>query len=343
VRSNRVAVFTAPRRVELRDEPIPELSRGEVLVQIRACALCTMEQRLWQGSQNEYPIAAGHEAAGVVVAAHAEGTLGVTTGQRAAIAFLDRCMQCDACRRGDTHLCIGKLRDRRPNTFRRIGGLADYAVVPAWKLFPMPDDCSFDEIALCEPLACVIHSINKASLQFGDDVFVVGCGTMGLMHVALARLRGARVFVSDPDPQKRRVAIDQGATAAFDPSAVAQGIRESTRSGGADAVFVTYGNQDTVDQAGVVVRPGGRVIFYGNFPPGVATGIDARRLHHEELVVTGARGQTLEDWRQASRLLARKLVDVRPLVSSRYPLERITEALDHASSGSAYRIVVNPS
>src|SRR3990172_1065260 len=125
VASNRVAVFTGPGQVELRTDPPPEPARGEALVQIRACALCTMEQRLWNGSLDDYPIAAGHETAGIVVAVHAEGVVGVSAGERVAIAFLDRCMQCEPCRRGDTHLCTGKLRGRKPNVFRRIGGLAD--------------------------------------------------------------------------------------------------------------------------------------------------------------------------------------------------------------------------
>ena len=339
--SNRVAVFTGPGRVELRSEPLPELGRGEALVRIHACALCTMEQRLWTGAQDDYPIAAGHEAAGVVVAAHAEGVFGVTPDQRVAIAFLDRCMQCDPCRRGDSHLCCGKMRGRMPKVFRRIGGLADYAVVPAWKLFPIPGDRSFDEIALCEPLACVIHSIHKAELRFGDDVLVVGCGPMGYLHLMLARLRGTRVFVSDPDPGRRRLALEHGASAALEPVEVGERIRRGTR-GGADAVFVTFGDRDTAAQASVAVRPGGRVIYYGGFPAGVAPGLDAQRLHREETWLTGARGQTLEDWHEASRLLAADLVDLRPLIAGRFPLERLAEALDRATAAPCYRIVVNP-
>jgi threonine dehydrogenase-like Zn-dependent dehydrogenase len=343
VASNRVAVFSGPGRVELRSEPVPEPGRGEALVQIRACGLCTMEQRLWTGSQDDYPIAAGHEAAGVVVALHAEGVVGISAGQQVAIAFLDRCMQCEACRRGDSHLCTGKMVGREKNVFRRIGGLADYAVVPAWKLFPMPAESSLDEIALCEPLACVIHSVNKAGLQFGDDVLVIGGGTMGYLHLLLARLRGARVVVSDPDPEKRRLALAHGAMAAFGPAEVKQEIVDWTRGAGVDAVFVTFGTQDTAAQASASVRPGGRIICYGSFPVGVAAGVDASRLHHEEIVLTGSRGQTLQDWHQASRLVARNLVDLRPLISGRFPLERLSDALERATEASAYRIIVNPS
>ena len=336
--SNRFAVFTGPGQVELRSESVPEPGRGEALVQIRACGLCTMEQRLWKGTQDDYPIAAGHETAGIVVGLHSEGAFSASVGQRVAIALLDRCMQCESCRRGDSHLCTGKMRDRGPNVFRRIGGLADYAVVPAWKLFPISEDRSFDEIALCEPLACVVHSINKAGLRLGDDVLVVGGGTMGILHLILARLRGARVFVSDPDAEKRRVALDHGAAGAFEPGEVKESIRSATHNSGADAVFVTFGHQDTALEASASARPGGTIIYYAGFPPGV----DARRIHHQEITILGARGQTLEDWHQASRLLSTGLVDVRPLISARYPLARISEALDRATDGAAYRIIVNP-
>lgn len=138
-----------------------------------------------------------------------------------------------------------------------------------------------------------------------------------------------------------RLALEHGASAAFDPAEVREGIRGSTR-GGADAVFVTIGSPETASQASGAVRPGGRIIYYGGFPAGVVPGVDARGLHNEEVVLTGARGQTLEDWHQASRLLAAGLVDVRPLISGRYPLDHLAETLERAAGGSAYRIVVNP-
>ncbi len=338
----RIAVFTGPRKVELQADPAPELVRGEALVRIRACALCTLEQRLWSGPEGEYPIAPGHETAGVVVAVHPEGGSGVEVGSRVAIAFLDRCLQCAACRRGESNLCTGKLLERAPGRLRRIGGLADYAAVPTWKLFPMPADLSFDELALCEPVACVVHSVSRAGLRFGDDVLVIGAGTMGFLHLALARLRGARVFVSDPDPEKRMLAEQHGAFASLAPDEAVAAVRAGTGGSGVDAVFVTFGRAETADQAQAAVRPGGRIVYYAGFPPGVASGVDLRRQHNEEVVLDGARGQTLEDWHQATRLVAGRLVDVRPLISGRFPLERLAEALERAADPSAYRIVVQP-
>lgn len=338
---HRVAVFAGPSRWELRSEPVPRPNPGEVLVRLRSCGLCTMEQRLWQGLQTDYPIAPGHEAAGVVVEAHPEGVLEVAAGDRVAVAFLDRCMQCDFCRRGETHLCTGKFVGRAPGRLRRIGGLSDHVVVPAWKLFPMPESVSFDEIALCEPIACVIHSLHKADPSFGDDVLVIGGGTMGHLHLLLARLRGARVFVSDPDPDKRRLAEEHGATAAFDAETAVEEVRERTRGRGVDVVFVTYGNRHTAAQASEVVRAGGRVIYYGSFPADAELGFTPRRLHGQEIVLDGARSQTLADWYQATRLVASGILNARHLISARYPLEQLDRALQHAVDAASFRIMVN--
>ena len=105
----RMAVFTGAGRVELRRELLPALNSGEVLTQLGECGLCAMEQQLRQGVQTNYPIIPGHEAAGTVVRTHKDGVLNAAAGDRVAIGFLDRCMQCCHCRRGDTHLCASKL------------------------------------------------------------------------------------------------------------------------------------------------------------------------------------------------------------------------------------------
>lgn len=336
----RVAVFTEPERVEVRQEVVPEPGPGEVLVHLRACGLCTMEQRLWRGHQTGYPMIPGHEVAGVVVKRHPVGVLGVSEGDRVAIAFLDRCMQCEPCRRGETNLCTGKLVGRAPGKLRRIGGLADYAVVPAWKLLRMPAELSFREIALCEPVACVIHSVYRGRIRFGDDVLVIGAGTMGHLHLLLARLRGARVFVSEPDPAKRELALAHGASDAREPGEAVERLRSRTGGRGADVVFVTFGDPRTATQAARAVRHGGRIVYYGSFPPEVGTDLGPGHLHRHEVTLDGARGQTLGDWNEAARLLAAGLLDVAHLVSATYPLDRLEDALRHASDGGPFRVVV---
>jgi len=338
--NHQIAIFIAPGEVELRTEARPTPGPGEALVELRACALCTMEQRLWTGRIKEYPIAPGPEAAGVVVVA-GPAAAELPAGARVALAMLDRCMQCYACRRGDTHLCTGKLLGREPGKLRRIGGLGEYVVVPTWKLFRMPAELSFEEIALSEPLSCVVHSVNKGALRLGDDALILGGGTMGQLHVMTARLRGARVLVSEPDPEKRRAALGHGAAAAFDPAEATARTRDLTGGRGADVVFVTHGTEGTAREAAESVRSGGRIIYYGSFPADASVALGPAQIHNHETVLDGARSHTLDDWSQATRLLARRLIDVRGLISATYPLAQIGAALDRAAAGAGFRVVVN--
>jgi 2-desacetyl-2-hydroxyethyl bacteriochlorophyllide A dehydrogenase len=333
---NRYAILTAPQQLELRTEQLRALEPGEVLVRLRACGLCTMEQRLWTGRQTGYPINPGHEAAGVVVEVHPQGVSSVAVGQRVVIAFLDRCMQCDQCRRGQTQLCTGKFAGRGEGVLRRIGGLADYAIVPAHKLFAMPDTLEFEELALAEPLACVVHGISRAEPQLGDDVLVIGGGVMGQLHLLVCKLRGARVFVSEPDAARCEMAEEHGASKAAAPEELAQHLPKS----GVDVVYVTFGNEHTARQAAAAVRPGGRIIYYGSFPADAPTLPGSAAIHQNEIVVDGARGQRIEDWYAATRLLAKRLIDVRHLVTARYPIDQLGAALEHAIAPDSLRILV---
>lgn len=339
---NTVAVFTAPGRVELRREPLPTIRPGEVLVRVHSCGLCTMEQRLFRGAIAEYPIIPGHESGGVVAAVSPDVVLDIAPGDRVAIAFLDRCMQCFYCRRGQSQLCTGKFKGRAPGVLRRIGGLGRYVAVPAWKLLPVPAHVSFEALSLVEPMACVIHSLSKVDLQFGDDVLVIGGGTMGHLHMLLARLRGVRVLLSEPDPGKQRLARQHGAHAVCAPADALDRVAELTGGRGADAVFVTYGSADTARQAYQAVRPGGRVVYYGSFAKDADFAASPRRIHREEIVLDGARSQKLTDWSQAIRLLSSNLIEVEHVVSEVYPLEAIETALTRAIAADAFRIVVSP-
>ncbi len=336
VTSNRVAILTGPGQFELETEALPELRAGEVLIRLRACALCTMEQRLWTGHQTNYPINPGHEAAGSIVQTHPRGVLGARAGQRVVIAFLDRCMQCDQCRRGQTHLCTGKFVGRGKGIMRRIGGLADYAIVPAHKVFVMPDSLEFDELALAEPLACVVHSVARAGPALGDDVLVIGGGVMGQLHLLVSRLGGARVFVSEPSPARCAMAEAHGAARAAPPESIGEHLPE----GGVDIVYVTYGSEPTARQAAASVRPGGRIIYYGSFPADAPSLPGSAAIHRKEVVVDGARGQRIEDWWIATRLLTKRLVDLRHLVSARYALRDLDTALEHAITPDALRVVI---
>lgn len=335
------AVITAPRQVELVRDRCAALNVEDALVRIAACGLCTMEQRLWMGKETSYPIVAGHEATGTV-AALGSGVSHLREGDRVAIAFLDRCMQCTQCRLGRSNLCTGKFRDRRLGVLRRIGGLADYVTVPAWKLFRVPAEAPLEELVLLEPLACVVHSLQRARIALGDNVLVVGAGVMGQLHLRAAAKSGGRAIVCDPMEDRRQLALAHGAALAVHPDALRDCIAKETSGQGVDVVFLATGSAAGLQAAAENVATGGRIIYYASFGADSGVSFSAQDIHRREVRLDGVRGQTLEDWERAVRLLAGKVVDLSGLVSAAYPLSEVGEALDHAARGDSFRVLVKP-
>lgn len=322
--------------MELTPDAPPSPGPGQVLVRLRACGVCTFERRLYSGATPAYPIVPGHESAGTIQAVGPGADPDLRPGDHVVLALIHRCFRCDACRRGRTSLCRNRRRGRTPGALRRVGGFARYAVVPDWQVFQVSPELPFARLTLVEPLACVIHSVHRAALRFGDRVAVLGGGTMGQLHAALSRLRGAHVVLTEPDPAKRAVSqahvnLDPGDTDAL-----------QALHGAFDAVFVTHGALETAVQAQRLVRDGGRVVLYGSFPKGTTLPIDPNRVHRAEVVYDGASNQDLGDWQEAVRLLEYDLIDVDDLISARFPLERIHDAMQHAVTGVGFRTVVLP-
>lgn len=337
--ATRSAYFTAPGEIEIRSDTVPRPGPGEVLVHVRACGVCTMEQRLYKGVTSFYPISPGHEPAAEVVAV-GDGVTSVQPGDHVIVSFLPRCMECYYCRAGESDKCVVRPKHEAGVPFR-LGGFSEYAIARAYQLYKVSPDVSFAEASLGEPLACVIHSLRKAELQFGEDVLVVGGGTMGQLHVLLARLRGTRVMLSEPSPHKLRAGLDHGVAVGIDPleQDLAKVVAEHTDRRGVDAIFITVGGR-AGEQALKSLRKGGRAIFYSGYHPSIEMPVDPDWIHHSQVSLIGAMNQTPADWLQASMLLSKRLVDVRHLISATLPLEEIDQAMQLATNGETFRVVV---
>jgi threonine dehydrogenase-like Zn-dependent dehydrogenase len=213
----KVAVVTAPGQVELREEPAFDVGPDEVLVEVGACGLCTMERRLFAGEKQIYPVAPGHEVAGAVVAVGAavEGVAGVpAVGDRVIVDLLTRCGACRQCRRGRSALCRvpqgGALSD---GTISMGAGLAEHVKVRASSAYVV-GDAAVEHASMGEPLACVVHSVRLSGFRAGDRVAVVGSGFMGRLHVALCRQSGA-TSVGVVDVSRERLAEASAAGASW--------------------------------------------------------------------------------------------------------------------------------
>lgn len=341
---NAVAV-TGERKVEIIDMDKPTPKPGQILIQIKACALCTWEQRVYTGvSKQQLPLVGGHEIAGEIV--QLGGDVDPRTfkiGNRVAVRILNRCGACYYCRHGEENLCpdTGKLLLTGP--IYGMGGLAQFICADPSKIWVYPDDIGFNEIALTEPVACVLNSMEKGDPQIADDVVVIGGGIMGVLHLMCAKLRGARVIVSEPDDRRREFTRKLGCDAAVNPREEdpVEAVRALTGGRGADVVFNTTAIASVAEQAVRMTGNLGRCVMYSSQHPDAPVAVSPNWLHNSEAVLTGAVSPSVRSFDRAARLLAKGLLDVKPLISGVYDYTKSEEAFRQAVSPDTYRVVVN--
>lgn len=328
----RVAVVTDVRQVELREVPKPQPGAGEVLVKIRACGLCTWEQRTYSGVDHETrrPFAGGHEFAGLVEAIGDGTKTDLKAGDRVAVGVqptgkhnLDRF-------RFDYAGLWGPM------------GLSEYMAIPVGRAYKVADDLPLEEACFAEPVACAVHAANKINVGLGNDVVVIGAGPMGMLNMMLAKRRGARVIVSEVDPGRNDRALELGADATVNPGNedTAQRVREITGGKGADTVIVAIGNHAANLDALKMVADFGTVMFFASAHPATDLAIDPNFIHRKQVTLTGARHPSVEGFEVATALLSKRLINVRPLIHTTIPLDNIKEAFELAIRPDTYRVIV---
>jgi len=336
----RVAVITGPGRVEIREEPQPVPEPDELLVAVDACGLCTLERRLFSGEKRLYPVAAGHEVAGRVVAvgdAVRDLAGAPRIGELVTADFLTRCGSCSACRRGRTAMCKrpqgGALSD---GTITMGGGLTDMVKVRARQTWAC-GDAPVEHAAMGEPLACVAHSIRLSGVRAGDRVAIIGVGYMGRLHLAATRALGAAsVGAVDISDVRRQDARRANASWVATPDEALQ------RAGDQDVVFVTAGVPGSLELAVSLCDAGGTVVLYGAFPRDHRATVDPDALHHHEITVVGVYSHEPEDWRVAAGWIRSGALagDLDALVTARFQLDAVADALTLVAGSPVYRVLV---
>jgi Zn-dependent alcohol dehydrogenase len=336
---------------------------GEVHVRIGAVAICHSDVHLvrgdWAGwSSTPPPVVAGHEAAGVVEAV-GPGVARVRPGDRVVVSLLRTCGGCVPCLTGAAYLCEGRFalvtehrlhaRTGQPlNMGIRVAGFAEAAVVHQSQLVPVPDDVRLDRACLlaCGVITGVGAVLNTARLEPGSSAVIIGAGGVGVNAIQGAALAGAAPIIAvDVVPGKLPLARDFGATHAVDGRAgeVPGRVRELTGGRGADYVFVTVGSPAAVTQALGLVRRGGTVVLVGMPPAGATAPIPIGDFAGGGLRLLGSNMGSTRLGVDVPRLVARYRegrLKLDELITARYPLERINEAIAAMEGGAALRNVI---
>jgi threonine dehydrogenase-like Zn-dependent dehydrogenase len=336
----RAAVLVGPGRLEIQDLEKPRIGADEVLVKLKYCGICTLEQRLYTGQVSaRYPVIPGHEAAGLVEEVGPEVLADINPGDPVTLDLVSRCGECYFCRTGASNLCLNRFKDGQ----RVLGGFAEYRAVEARQVFSVPRDLPLKEAAFAEPVACCIRSLKRVGLGLAEDLLIVGAGPMGLMHLLVALCLGARIFISDPDRRRLRTARQLGAFLAIDPSRedLLEKIREHTDGRGVDACVVTSPAPAALESAFAATAANGRINIYTSYNEKLALSIDADTVHRRGVLVTGSEGRTEEDFLRAVRLLAFGKVRVSALISELTCFGSIEEGMRAAMSPATFRVLLD--
>jgi L-iditol 2-dehydrogenase len=335
----KAAILTAPEKIELRDVETPVIEDDEVLIKLKSCGICTLEQRLFSGAVTiRYPIIPGHEASGEVVQVGRRVLSGIAPGTRVALDLVLRCGECYYCRTGQSNMCLNRFKDDR----KVLGGFGEYIAVAATQVYPIPDSLSYEQAAFTEPLSCCVRSLKKIGLHLAEDLLVIGAGPMGQMHLQVALCMGARVFVSDPDRERLAMAKRLGAFAVIDPTRddLIGMLKAETEGRGVDACVVTSMAPAALATAFQAVSKNGRVNIYTSYIDKPPIPIDANTLHRTEQLITGSEGRTEQDFLQAERLLSFGKVDVKPLISRTVGFAGLEAGIRAAMTRDTYRVLL---
>jgi L-iditol 2-dehydrogenase len=319
--------------VRIVELPVPEIGAGELLVQLRACGLCASDVMEWY-MKPRAPMYPGHEPVGVI-ASMGEDVQGFTAGQRVFVHHHVPCMVCHFCQRGSYSQCI-MFRSTRLYP----GGLAEYIRVPAANVkldvLHLPEDLAFDAATLIEPLACCVRGINRAGIQAGEGVLVLGAGSNGLMLAQLAKLRGAvPVIIVDPIAYRRQRALEVGIDYALDPQEenLLERVLAVNNGHRPDIVLVTPSSISAMRQGMDLVGPGGTVLLFAPPPPSEVLGIAPHQLFFQEITLRTSYSAGPYETRHALDLLQNGRIRAEQVITHRFALR---------DAAQAFRLVAKP-
>lgn len=344
----RAARFYAPRDVRVEDVLVRSPGPGEVLVRVVAAATCGTDLKAFRRGHpvllGPPPAPFGHEFAGEVVACGA-GVTGWPVGTSVVGANSAPCGACFYCLRGRESLC------ERLALWN--GAYAEYALIPAHivarNLYALPDGVDPAVAALAEPLACALHAVEDAGVAPGDTVAILGSGPLGLLLLAAARERGARVILAGKRAERLALAGQWGAAVVLDAAATGEGadqaaaLRAETDGGrGADVVFEAVGRPEVWQTAAQVARPGGMVDLFGGCPSGTTSTFETHALHYGERTLKGTFHHTPRHFAAALEAIKSGAISAGELLTGEASLDDLVPTLERLERGEGIKYTIRP-
>lgn len=325
--------------IRLEDEACPAVGPDDILVRTSACGICTGDIMPWY-LRRKAPLVLGHEPVGVVEEVGA-AVRDFRRGERLFVHHHAPCLSCPACRRGHYVHCP-TWRESKITP----GGMAEYFVVAATNQrdsLKLPESVGDLDGVLVEPAGCVVKSLNRTGLKPGETVLVIGLGVMGMMHVRIARHRGAGLIIGADlfewrAARARRLGADYAIVVSGDD--LAEQVGELTKGAMADVVIVGPGSAKAIGAGIAAAGRGATVLQFTATPPDEELTLKSHELYFNELRFIPSYSCGPDDTREALSLIERGVIGARDLVTHGFPLTQISEAFSTAQKPEALKVVV---
>ncbi|MBX3734679.1 MAG: alcohol dehydrogenase catalytic domain-containing protein [Verrucomicrobiae bacterium] len=344
----RALVYRGVDDLRVESLPVPRIASGEVLVRVAACGVCPTDIKKIRLGTVPPPRVFGHEMAGTIVRAGAR-VRGFQERDRVAMHHHVPCGHCHFCQRRAFAQCPTYLKTGVTAGFEPAGGgYSEYVRVLPFcipGLVRIPRRNSFAEAAMLEPVNTVLKGVRLLGVHPGDEVLVVGQGPIGLLFNRLLTLAGAGVTGCDPLPHRARLGRRFGAVRCFASVEEAAGVvPRITRGRGLDAVVLTVPSNPAFAEGHRLVRGGGTTLVFGHTVRGSDVPVDLGRVCVDEQRILGSYSADVQLQRTVARLVFGRQLDVRPLISHRFPLAKAAEAIALAASpsGDMLKLLVEP-
>jgi len=341
----KAAVVKSNSNIEIKNIEKPPVGPGDMLVKMRACGICGSDVEKVFGKYGQPSMRLGHEPAGIITQVGSEIS-NFSVGDRVFTHHHVACYSddCHECSHGNETMC-----KRYYESNLEPCGLADEYVVPEWNVkhggvLNIPDNMSFEEAAMIEPLACCIRAWNKFKHHKNDSVAILGVGPTGIMHVLLAKLYGlGKVFCLDLNDFRlnfakkfETITINSGNTNALEQ------IKSETANQGVDVVIVSTSSLSALKDAVSLVRKGGTIVMFGVPSKGAKIDLDMSEVYSKGITIVNSYAASDSDTEDALEKISSKQINVTQLITHKYHLDESQKAFEHARSGdNAMKIIIS--
>ncbi|UCC58114.1 MAG: zinc-dependent dehydrogenase [Candidatus Bathyarchaeum sp.] len=337
-----VAVYHNNKDIRIQEVPKPEIAPDEILLKVMASGICGTDVVEWYRLPKA-PRVLGHEATGII-AETGEKVTKYKVGDRVFVSHHVPCNKCRYCLKGNHTAC-----ETLHTTNYYPGGLSQYIRVPKINVetgvYRLPSNVSYEEGTFIEPLGCAVRGQRLADIQKDDTLLIIGSGMAGLLHIQLAKQKGAqKIFASDINPHRMKMAEKFGADHVIDAKGdLPQELKELNDGRAADKVLVCTGAEKAAFTALECVDRGGTILFFAVPDPTTKIPIPITQFWRNEITIKTSYGAAPKDLEESLKILAQKRINVADMITHRLSLREAAEGFRLvAEAGKSLKVIIEP-